>query len=81
MGGGLNQTNISNISKDSQKMNVFDNSQTISAGVTRSMSMGNFHMMTDFKAQYQPTKVSANLSEFLGGIDDDEEDEDDAVFF
>jgi trehalose 6-phosphate synthase/phosphatase len=59
--------------------NIFQNQETISAGVTRSMSMGNFHLPSDFKKP-APVKISANLSEFLSPIEDGE-DEDDAVFF
>lgn len=50
----------------------------ISAGVTRSMSLGNFNIATDF-SKVAPAKVSANLSEFLSPIEDEEDDE--AFFF
>jgi trehalose 6-phosphate synthase/phosphatase len=61
-----------------EQHNIFSNQETISAGVTRSMSMGNFHLHSEFK-RTEPAKVSANLSEFLSPIDDDEDE--DAVFF
>lgn len=68
-----------------EQKNMFENTQTISSGVTRSlsttrsMSMGNFH--TNFAApmKTEPVRVSANLSEFLGAIEDEEDEE--AVFF
>jgi len=77
--GGAPAVQSSMFNSMAQK-NMFQNSQTISAGVTRSMSLGNFHMHThtDFK-KVEPAKVSANLSEFLSPIDDD--DDDDAFFF
>ena len=59
-----------------QQNNMFRNQQTISSGVTRSMSMGNFHM-SDFKRN--DAKVSSNLSEFLTPLEDEEDE--DAVFF
>ncbi len=52
---------------------------TLNTGVSRSISMGNFHVTSEFKKP-EPPKVSANLTEFLGIIEDDDEDED-AVFF
>lgn len=59
---------------------LLDKSGTINSGVvSRSMSMGNFHVASEFRKPEQ-TKVSANLSEFLGTIEDEDDDED-AVFF
>ncbi len=55
------------------QQNIFENNNTISSGVTRSMSLGNFSTRSSHK-------VSANLSEFLSTFDDVDED-DDAVFF
>eukprot|EP00814_Leptocylindrus_danicus_P019031 CAMPEP_0116008752 /NCGR_PEP_ID=MMETSP0321-20121206/3038_1 /TAXON_ID=163516 /ORGANISM="Leptocylindrus danicus var. danicus, Strain B650" /LENGTH=1250 /DNA_ID=CAMNT_0003477611 /DNA_START=189 /DNA_END=3941 /DNA_ORIENTATION=- len=50
--------------------------QTISAGMTRSMSMGAFKTEPQKK---QP--VSGSLTQFLGAIADEEEEEDDSFFF
>ncbi len=50
----------------------------MSAAVPRSLSMGNFNTPTDF-TKVVPGKVSANLSEFLSPIEDEEDDE--AFFF
>jgi len=51
---------------------------TMGGGVTRSMSLGNFNVATDF-SKVAPPKVSANLTEFLSPIED--EDDDEAFFF
>lgn len=61
-----------------EQSNMFANTHTISSGVTRSVSMGTFLSGTKAPAP-APVKVSANLTEFLGAIDDEEDD--DAVFF
>ena len=61
------------------EMNMFDNTQTINAGVTRSKSLCNFNTARTTSRVPGPIKVSANLTEFLGTIDDVEDDE--AVFF
>lgn len=50
--------------------------QTISSGMTRSMSMGSFKSEPQKK---QP--VSGSLMQFLGAIADEEEEEDDNFFF
>lgn len=85
--GGFNQQlpNVQSTMFGQQQHIMFDNRQTFSAGVTRSkslgtrsMSMGNFHLPSEFKKP-APAKVSANLSEFLSPMDDDEDE--DAVFF
>ena len=83
--GGLSQlppvqSSMFNTSK-MQHNSIFDsNKSTISSGfATRSMSMGNFNVQSDFKKLTTPAKVSANLSEFLNPIEDDEDDE--AFFF
>ena len=86
-GGGFNalqqlpnvQSTMFGTLAQQQQQNMFQNQQSICAGVTRSMSMGNFHQHAEFKKP-EPAKISANLTEFLSPIDD-EEDEDDAVFF
>ena len=52
--------------------------QPLSAAVPRSMSMGNFHLHTESK-QNEPAKISANLTEFLSPIEDEEDE--DAFFF
>mmetsp|Transcript_42408 Transcript_42408/g.128658 ORF Transcript_42408/g.128658 Transcript_42408/m.128658 type:complete len:380 (+) Transcript_42408:2844-3983(+) len=58
--------------------------ETSNAGLVKSLSMGELHP-TDGKgpAATEPVRVSANLSEFLGSIDDAEvdDDDDDGVFF
>uniref|UniRef100_A0A7S3Q2V3 CBM20 domain-containing protein n=1 Tax=Chaetoceros debilis TaxID=122233 RepID=A0A7S3Q2V3_9STRA len=53
---------------------MFSNNRSLNAG-SRSMSMGNFHVASDFRKS-EPAKVSANLSEFLGTMEDDDDDED-----
>jgi trehalose 6-phosphate synthase/phosphatase len=78
-GGIIPMSNLNTFNLMEQK-NMFENTHTISAGVTRSLSMGNFHMANMNKPTVSaPVKVSANLTEFLGAIDDEEDDE--AVFF
>ena len=57
----------------------FNNHQTISAGVTRSVSMGNF-MKSNSPSGLSGLKVSNNLSEFLGIEEDEEEDEEGILF-
>mmetsp|Transcript_27863 Transcript_27863/g.31931 ORF Transcript_27863/g.31931 Transcript_27863/m.31931 type:complete len:1287 (+) Transcript_27863:196-4056(+) len=56
----------------------FSNTSSISSGVMRSLSMGDFHVSQQTPVP-APAKVSANLTEFLGTIDD--EDDDEAFFF
>lgn len=58
-----------------EQQNMFQNTHTISAGVTRSLSMGNFHS-SNMGTSSGTTPVK-NLTQFLDAIDD----EDDAVFF
>jgi len=57
----------------------FNNHQTISSGVTRSVSMGNF-MKSNSPSGLNGLKVSNNLSEFLAIEDDEEEDEEGILF-
>ena len=62
------------------EIRVGDNKQasveTITAGFTRSMSMG---AMSSFSSK--PANVSTSLTQFLGAIGDEEEEEEDAFFF
>jgi trehalose 6-phosphate synthase/phosphatase len=60
-----------------EQQNMFDNTQTISAGVTRSISLGNFHSMDTSAHAPVQQRVSENLNDFLAP---DEEDEDDNFF-
>ena len=78
--GGLSQLPPVQSSMFNTSNMQFDNNKTtISSGfATRSMSMGNFNVPSDFK-NLTPAKVSANLTEFLNPIVDDEDDE--AFFF
>lgn len=56
--------------------------ETANTGIVKSLSMGQLHPV-DGKGPTEPVRVSANLSEFLGSIDDAEvdDDDDDGVFF
>ncbi len=72
----FNQVNMPNMFEMKLvEKNMFDNTHTISSGVTRSLSMGNFHNKAPLPAQ----KVSETLKDYLGTIVDEEDD--DAVFF
>ena len=50
-----------------------------STGFSRSMSLGNFQSATQELSPPAPVKISANLNEFLGTIEDEEDEED--IFF
>jgi len=72
------------ISPRTMQMNISNNNQTISSGVTRSMSMGTFHHSFSKESKVAPVqKVSTNLNEFLGTIEDasDGAEDEDGFFF
>jgi len=80
---GVNETGVYNsmtVNSLKPEISVADNKQanveTITSGFTRSMSMGAMSSLTR-----QNTPISSSLTQFLGAIGDEEEEEENAFFF
>ena len=64
-----------------QNMSASQNSQTISAGLTRSVSMGNFGSKPRAASLFEQKAVPTTLQSFMTNLASHDEDEDEENFF
>ncbi len=64
----------------SNALNRFDNGM-VRTGMAKSMSLDQLEAIDDPAEKKDPPAISANLGEYLGAIEDQEEDDDEPFFF